>query len=364
MLLGYGVDLTIAELSRRLTARGHEVTVFATTFDETYAGQGFTLEKLEIPGREWNRVFPIFEWNAQRVLSRMRKRLAQFDVLVAATFPFYGVWKHFEGPTVFFDFGNVPTRGFSFKGKLNWQYLYVRETYQHTLKASAIITISHFLARRFVPVAQKKLRVIHLGGDHYWNEFTRRGGDAITGRLEARARFGIGESEVAIISCLRLHRRHAPYKGLHDLLRLYKQLRAEKLQLQLVLSGLGSPEDAAWLREEGAIPLVNLPPAEMPDFYLAGDIYATASRWEGLNLPLIESAWFALPSVAYAVAAHPETPASRLVQTHEDFMDALNELTGNPALRQQLGSQSHRRAQSFSWDAAYEQFAEVLRSLV
>ncbi|OPX21274.1 MAG: hypothetical protein B1H03_07125, partial [Planctomycetales bacterium 4484_113] len=76
--------------------------------------------------------------------------------------------------------------------------------------------------------------------------FARRGGDAITGRLEARARFGIGESEVAIISCLRLHRRHAPYKGLHDLLRLYKQLRAEKLQLQLVGEAAASKVPSHW----------------------------------------------------------------------------------------------------------------------
>jgi len=364
MLLGYGVDLTIAELSRRLAAHGHDVTVFATTFDETYAGQGFTIEKVAIGGGEWNRAFPIFEWNAQKTLHRMRKRLAEFDVLVAATFPFYGVWKHFEGPTVFFDFGNVPTLGFSFKGKLNWQYLHLRETYQHAPKSAAVITISRFLAHRFRQKEQKKLRVIHLGGDHYWNDFERRGADAIGVRREARARYGIGKDEVAIISCLRLHKRHPPYKELRELLRLHKELRERKLPVRLVLAGLGSPDDEAWLREEGATPLTNLPPAEMPDFYLAGDIYATASRWEGLNLPLIESAWFALPSVAYAVAAHPETTASRLVRSHEEFRKSLAELVQNPALRQEMGSESRRRAQAFSWEQAYEDFARVLKSVI
>ena len=72
MLLGYGVDLVVAELAQRLARDGDEVTVFTTALDGTFAGRGFRLRKLEIPGAAWNRAFFLYERNANRALARLR----------------------------------------------------------------------------------------------------------------------------------------------------------------------------------------------------------------------------------------------------------------------------------------------------
>lgn len=365
MLLGYGVDLVVAELAQRLARDGDVVTVFATAMDGTFAGRGFELRKLEIPGAEWNRAFFIYEHNADRALARLRTspaiaKLSGYDVAVPCTFPFYGVHRHFPGPVVHFDFGNVPTIGFSLKGKLNWLYLHLMEANLHARKASAIVTISHFLARRFLPETQRRIRVVHLGGDHYFNAMQLSGNTQDELRTKLRSSLGISDHEIVIACCTRLHRRHAPYKNLPELLAMFKDMRAHGLPARLLLAGLGSPDDVAWLESQGAEVLPNAPPELMPSFYSAADLYASPSLWEGFNLPLVEAAWFGVPAVAYAVGAHPETTAPVLVGSRAQFGAALERLVDDRRLRHDLGESSRRRAQEFSWENSYRAFREVL----
>ncbi len=364
MLLGYGVDLVVAQLARRLLREGHEVTVFTTTYDDTFAGEDFAIEKVEIPGGEFNRALFIYERNAGCALRRMRRRLAGFDVLVPATFPFYCVHRHFNGPVLHFDFGNVPTRGFSYRGKLNWTYLHLVETCWHTLRADRVATISRFLAGRFLPEVQKKLTVVHLGGDHYLNDMNERGDDAGELRRKLRDRLGIYEDEIVIACCTRLHRRHAPYKNLPELVDTFHRLREVGLPVRLMLAGLGSSEDEAWLRGEGADVLANLPASEMPAFYAASDVYASPSLWEGFNLPLVEAAWFGVPAIAYDVAAHPETTAPLLVSSASSFREELGRLVFSAESRARLGEVSRARARRFTWDATYRKFIQLLEDLV
>jgi glycosyltransferase involved in cell wall biosynthesis len=363
MLLGYGVDLVIGELAQRLARDGHSVTVFTTTYDDTYLQSGIGIEKVDIFGAELNRVLPIYEWNARTAMLRLRDRLAECDVLVPSTFPFYGVRCAYAGPIIHFDFGNVPTTGFSLKGKANWLYLHLMEACLHSLRADAVVTISRFLAQRFLPEAQRKLSVVYLGGDHYVKAMLARGENIATLRRYMRERLGVGDYEIAIGCVTRLHRRHAPYKNLQELLSIVNELRAQGLPVKLVLAGLGTPEDEAWLRAEGALPLPNLPPEDMPAFYSALDVYASPSVWEGFNLPLVEAAWFGVPAIAYGVAAHPETTAPVLVHSRGKFASELARLCKDAKLRARLGGESRMRAQAFSWDAAYSAFSEVLQEV-
>jgi glycosyltransferase involved in cell wall biosynthesis len=363
MLLGYGVDLVVGELARRLMQDGHEAVVFTTTFDETYLREGIRIEKLEVFGGELNRALPIYEWNASRAMKRIHQQLEECDILVPATFPFYGAGCAYGGPVVHYDFGNVPTEGFSLPGKANWQYLHLMETYLHTLRADAVVTISQFLAQRFLPEARRKLHVIQLGGDHYYNAMMQRSDTQATLRAGMRDRLGIGEGEIVLGCCTRLHRRHAPYKNLSELIHIWQSLKANGLRIRLALAGLGSPEDVDWLRSEGADPLPNLPPEDMPAFYSALDIYASPSMWEGFNLPVVEAAWFGVPAVAFNVAAHPETTASYLAHSAMDMHAYIARLAGDAAMRARLSEEAWQRAQRFTWDATYREFYEVLEKV-
>jgi glycosyltransferase involved in cell wall biosynthesis len=360
MTLGYGVDLTIHEIASRLVAEfGHQVDVWTPTSDGTYRDAPYNLREIIVHGAAVNRVLPLLELNAWRALRRLRRRLAadgeSYDIVVPCTHPYYSVGRALGLPSIFFNFGNVPTAGFSWKGKLNWAWLDFSERWLTKPANTSVVSISRFLHDQQTEEVKRKGRAIHLGGDHYYPAPDGAG-------VRFRARHGINTQAVLLGYCGRLHRDHPPYKGTSELLELGRRVTAANPRAELVLCGIGSPADAAWVREQGAIAAANLPPREMPGFYDALDIYVCASRWEGFNLPIVEAAWHSVPAVAYDAGAHREH-VTAVLAPDGDFEALVNQtqnLVQDEKHRAQLAARAGERARQFSWDRAAQEFNTLL----
>jgi glycosyltransferase involved in cell wall biosynthesis len=364
MLLGYGVDLVVAELAQRLARDGNEVVVFATAMDATYAGRGFELRRMGTTRAESEGESMAARRNSSMALSRLRPApvLAEFagdDIAIPCTFPFYGVHRYFPGAIIHFDFGNVPTIGLSPKGKLHWLYRHMLEAGINARSDSVLVTLSRFLASRFLPETQHRIRVVHPGNDHYFNAMKQSGGEQEDLRRQLRESLGVGRHEVVIACCSRLHRHNASYKNLPELVGMFRELRVAGAPVRLLLAGIGLANDVAWLEAQGADVLPNASPEIMPSFYCAADIYASPSLWEGFNLPLVEAAWFGVPSVAYAVGAHSETTASVLAGSRRQFFSALQMLVSVRNARVKMGETSRFKARQFSWENPYGSFRKV-----
>jgi glycosyltransferase involved in cell wall biosynthesis len=363
-MLGYGVDLTIHEIARRMVEK-HEVKVdvWTPTSDGTYDKAPYKLNKITIFGGERNRALPILERNANIALHKLadelQKHNIQYDLLIPCTHPYYNVGRHIKAPDIFFNFGNVPTTGFSWKGKLNWEWLDVSERYWFKRKVAMIVSISQFLHRSQPREFMSKGRVLHLGGDHYAAAPNKQT------RLRFCMQYGIPPRSTIIGYVGRLHQNHPPYKGTGELLEIAKRLRTDNPEACVVLAGIGSEDDAAWIREAGAIPVMNLPVRDMPDFYRSIDIYLCASKWEGFNLPIVEAAWHGVPSIAYDVGAHGEHVTSMLIRGRQEQLYAATlKLTKDEPLRMQLGQQALQRARNFSWDRTTDRLMEYIREIL
>ena len=146
------------------------------------------------------------------------------------------------------------------------------------------------------------------------------------------------------------------------MLEIGRKLRALEDNVELLLCGIGSDADKIWAESYGAKALMNLHQSRMPEYYSALDIYATASKWEGFDLPIVEAAWHGVPAVAYNVGAHSEHVTA--VPVHDirasELGRALLTLVRDPRLRRQLGSEAYRKARSFSWEHSAQLFADVL----
>jgi glycosyltransferase involved in cell wall biosynthesis len=430
MMLGYGVDLTVDQLARRLVEQhGHSVDVWTPTSDGTYDGAPYNLRKLYVYGAAVNRALPLLELNAWIALRNLRpetkaqrdrllwrpedysaetvedlsqdmeehapvglqtylkpagaynsveevfadmRRWAEapdqsYDLVIPCTHPYYSAGAALGHPSIFFNFGNVPTTGFSWKGKLNWKWLEFSDEYLWKPRSACVLSISRFLHRQQRVELQAKGRVLHLGGDHYaWLELPLDDPRRVEARLKFRLDFGIPPRSVALGFCGRLHKDHPPYKGTAQLLELARRLRSVVgTEAVVVLCGIGSEADEEWIRGAGAAPIMNLPPKLMPDFYNALDAYVCASQWEGFNLPIVEAAWHGVPSLAYDVGAHAEHVTSLLIPAgdFDGFTAAAVRLVLDGALRQRLGHSAWQRAQRFSWDNAARQLNALLVEL-
>jgi glycosyltransferase involved in cell wall biosynthesis len=96
-------------------------------------------------------------------------------------------------------------------------------------------------------------------------------------------------------------------------------------------------------------------------------VLAFPSLYEGFGLPLLEAMSRGVPAVVGAAGALPELAAGAAITVKPDDVDAiagaLERLLADSHLRQKLGEEGKRRAESFTWARAAEQTLEVLRRI-
>jgi len=352
MRLGFGVDLVIHELARRLVGR-FDVAVCTSVDDGTYHGHGYPIHRYPTP-------HAVLGWAYERAARRNARELLALrpDVLVPATFPFFGVPSRIGIPSIAYDFGVVPSAGMPTTQALLVEYMRLTNHWWH-LRAEAVVTCSDFLRRQFSPLARPKTHVIPLGADHV------REGPPLPSREALRRARGIRPDEVVFASIGRLDV-STPYKGVADLVEIFQRVRLANDRVRLVMRGFGTPVDEAQLHFQGVDARASVPLAELREVLQLCDVYVTGTRWEGFDLPLAEAQALGRPVVAYAVGAHPEVVQGGgfLVRTQDEFVARLEQLAADAALRAEMSAAALAWSARFSWDRAAEAFGDVVEAVL
>ncbi len=352
LLVGFGVDLVIDQVATRLSSAGNDVTVYAANVEEGARTGTYAVERLPVAP---DRLYPRYEFRARRWAPYLDAQ--DLDVVFIETFPFFSLIPVLATPTVAVDHGISSTEGMSLPRRAMFSYV-SRMQYRHYLpRASALVTVSEFLRNSFPREIGSRTRVIPNGADHYPTTPERR--------EAARAALGIGPEEIAALYVGRLNPDRQPYKGTADLLRFAPQWRTKGIRL--VMAGRGEETDARLIRAAGGVAVLGPPPGRMPDLYAAADIFVTASRWEGFDLPLAEAHHAGLPSVALDIGAHREVAApgetAILAGDAARLAEGVELLAGDPVLRRTMGEEAGRRARDrFRWDDAATAYEDVARS--
>ena len=218
-------------------------------------------------------------------------------------------------------------------------------------RADITVAISDFIRRQLPAPLRDEAVVIGHGADHY-------GPPSVAARATVRARLGLAEDEVMALYVGRLNSVAQPYKGVSALVGL---LRSGELgaSTKLALVGFGDAADVAELEASGAIAVACPPPAEMAGYYAAADVYVTASRWEGFDLPLLEAQNAGVPVVALDVGAHREVMRSGqtgfLAATDAELGAAVSRLASDAGARKRMGEAGIAFAADHRWsDAAFQ----------
>ncbi len=96
-------------------------------------------------------------------------------------------------------------------------------------------------------------------------------------------------------------------------------------------------------------------------------VFAYPSLYEGFGLPILEAMSGGAPTITSDVSSLPEVGGDAVSyvdpRSVDSIRDALAELLGDAALREELGSRGRERAAGFSWDDAAAQCLQVLESI-
>jgi glycosyltransferase involved in cell wall biosynthesis len=356
MLTGFGVDMVIDRVARGLGERGHEVTVYASVTDETLSSDHYQLKLVPTQASPF---FPRSDLAAQRHLGFLNSE--GNEVYFVETFPFFSCLPRLKAATVAVDHGVSSAEGFPVKIRANISYMRFMQ-YRFYLKyASRIVMVSEYLKSGLPLGLQKKTTVIYNGADHY-------SGVDDSADDSLRRKLGIDRNVLLLLYVGRLNSANQPYKGTAELVEMYGRLRQENPNIRLLMVGFGNRRDRAWLESEGVLTIINAPAEQMPEIFSTCDIYVTASRWEGFDLPIVEAQSFGKPVVGLNIGAHPEVVAAEksgfLATSAEGMAEAIKRLAADDDLRRKMGQEAESNAARFRWDDTVDQYERLLHEVV
>ena len=351
LLRGWGVDHVVHRVAEGLGNAGFSVDVVCLRADRSYRSPAYRVRMLDVP------LSPP-ESLEDRIAARsglLRQR--PYDLYVACMFPFFGVASRLGLPFVYYEHGVVPAEHPDERQRRLLERLR-SEAPAHQANARRIVAISRFImAEQVDPSRHGDTDVVYNGAD----SFGSPAGEQERAALRARLGFAPDDEVVGYVG--RVERE--TYKGVDDLVEIVAAVRRRRPRARLLLVGVA---DAVARRHFAELPFVTIasdvPDAEMPAYFAAMDVVASASRWEGFNLPLAEAQLHGRPVVAYRLAAHPEVvgPSGALAGTASEFADALVDLLADADARRRRGDEARIWAARFTWAATVAGMAASLRA--
>ncbi len=327
MLMGYGVERVLHEVSARLTRHGHEVFVLCNETDESYRGS--------------YRVIRLSRGTVNEVADLAAG--LHPDAVVACTTPFFEmlpVLRHHHrtwawecgdpSPEFFPDDGDVRQR--IKRNKIDFCYPVIE----------GIVAISEFIKS---DIEWPDARVVYCGCDHAPDLGSKGLQDVQMGR-----------EPLKVGTLMRLGKGEASYKGNGLFLDLAKAAKNAGYPMDFFAMGRGTDEDARALREAGCRVFLNADDEEKWRYLRSLDVFVSCSLWEGFNLPLVEAQAVGTLGLAFDTGAHPEV-CPMVFSSLRAVMDLLSALENDRGLllRHSRAAYYYVRRR-FLWDRSTSEF--------
>jgi D-inositol-3-phosphate glycosyltransferase len=365
-----GVEFEAREQSRRLVARGHDVTVVSSRIGDDRAlsfDDGFPVHKVAASNVLEDRVRLPYPLYSPRVFSVMSDLARDSDVVVAHTHTFMSTIaaaraaRRNDKPFVLIQ--NNPFIEYRFPLDL------VQKTADATIarytvgSADRLVAISNFTARYLQRLAPARpVTVMHLGTD-----VERFSPVDATRRSEIRNRLGLPDDAFVVITVRRLFYRN----GLDTLLEAAVRLR-DHSNLHIVIGGSGPErgEIQECITREGLgnVHLTGfIPDEDLPDYYRASDVFVLPTRTaEGFGLVLMEAAASGVPSIATDSGAPREIVDDEVTGllvppgAAGDLAAAIVRLHDSPELLGAMSRAALAKSAEFTWDRSIDTLESIL----
>jgi len=360
MIKGHGVDLVVDRLADGLAKIGYNCKVYCNYFDETFINRkSYNIEKLHYFKPDINPV--VYERRIRKLVPYLNSK--DTDLFIIQSFPFYSLIPRLNKPVLVVDHGIISATGLPLKRKLKYKYMEISQNLSYFRKADKIVTVSRYLLGCVSKNLREKATFIYNGCDHYREEII--GEEEITG---FRNEIGVVPEDILLLFVGRLNLTNQPYKGLLELIDIYRNISKKYKNIKLLTVGYGSKNDEELLRNQGALSMRNVHEELMPLIYKSCDIYTTCSRWEGFDLPIAEAHSFEKPTLCYNICAHPEISQNGktgfVVKNKKEFTEKLEILINNLKLRKEMGAEAREYSKRFTWENGIKQYHQIIKKML
>jgi glycosyltransferase involved in cell wall biosynthesis len=296
-----GIDRVVERQAEEFAGSGNEVAIF--TFEADLApNSNISLNIIGMPGslflqRIYRLFFPLDIVKTIKWLPRFR----QFDVVYSHQYPMnwlaYLVKRRYKTKYIYFDYGIADPDAFSNIFERVYIKLISLFTFWTIRNADEAVSISKYLQGELRKHVRLKGRVEYprIDAEHFCSN---------TGEI-VRTKYRIGNAPVILYVG-----RISPHKGVDLLVEAFKKVEQQLPNARLIV--VGKPTFRNYFKalkemsDKSIIYAGYVPDEDIPSYYAACDVYATATLWEGFNLPLVEAQACGKPVVAFNFGPHPE----------------------------------------------------------
>jgi 1,2-diacylglycerol 3-alpha-glucosyltransferase len=360
MILGYGIDEVANIISKELLKIGYEVTVFTTELNFPLNNSRTDVKKLQplrlsFLNNYWQKHF----LTDLRSINVFLKALERYDVLITCD-PMHIIGAaakiRYRKPVIMYFFGITPYSVLdSFERKI--EVLRQTLTWNSSFYFADYITTNSKHTKDTLPrnLGEKALVNYH-GIEHLIGE--KDAAKQFRKQLEV-------EDKKLILS---IGRFSTPYKRMQDVAKIFTKLQKKRNDIALLLvSGGEIPKSIAnYTSIKNVHVLTNISYSMLKLCLAASDIYCTASRWEGFNIPLVAAQANQKPVVAFKVGAHPEVTVDGetgfLVKDYMEFIRRLELLLNDDSLRREMGEKAAKFAKKFSWQKSVNTLKRLIEN--
>ena len=275
MAQGYGVDVVVGALSRKLVARGVDCHIGCIDADSTYSD----LNVHTLAG----------ELESVKLLCQALKP----DLIVAHTSPFFEMLPELKrfAPCWAYEYGDPTPELFGKDAPARQAIKDFKSKHVYPV-VDGVIAISDFIRR---DISFPKAHVIYIDFDHVPLQAPKTSADMPGSKRKLR-----------VGTLMRLGKGEAHYKGSGLFLELVETLQKRGLDFTPCYLGRGEESDVAHLRAGGCDVWLNATEDRKWDYLRSLDVFVTCSQWEGCNLPLLEAQALGTAALAFEAGAHPE----------------------------------------------------------
>ncbi len=333
MSRGNGVDVSVAEFAAEL-ARSHNVKIVAACSEMTVPGVEILNRSVRGPVK-------------MRQLARELEG-QKFDFISTHISPMDIVAAMTKIPHLLHDPGVIPARLIgSWADLYNWSLVNSCRLLS-ARKLAMALPISDYLGREFRKkyLYRGKMSTLPYGIDFSGAEVEP-----------------IGDHFGKYILFVGKHRH---YKGVHELIRIFGEVKKE-MGDDVHLVTIGTPDSKdygdrlnALAKKTGNVHMLGYVKDIWP-YYAGASAYATCSRWEGQDRPVIEAQYMGKPAVSFNNCSHPETVIyGSMANDSREFKEALSGYLS--ADRTDL-SVRPKIVERFSTGSMVSQFIKIIKSV-
>ena len=360
MIKGHGVDLVVDRLADGLAKKGYHTKVYCNYFDETFTHRkSYYIERLHYFKPTTNPI--IYEQRIRKLVPYLNNK--DVDLFIIQSFPFYSLIPKLNAPVLAVDHGVISVAGLPLRRRIKFRYMEYSQNISYFKKAEALVTVSKYLLGCLPLSLRKKASYIYNGADHYQTEDVTP--DAVA---DFRNKWGVSDDDILMLYVGRLNLSNQPYKGLSDLISIYQKTHTKYKNIKLMAVGYGSKNDEEYLKNQGILAIGNASESLMPLIYNSCDIYTTASRWEGFDLPIAEAQGFGKPTISYNIGAHPEVANNErtgfVVEDSKQFREKLEIMILNPDMRERMGKEALEYSKDFTWENSVNNYDSLIKDML